>query len=260
MAGDSCCCRTFDWGGKPAGTEKVYGNVTTYVTGHTSNKAVLVVHDLLGWEYVNLRLLADHYAREVGATVFIPDFFHGSKLAKGDVLSDDFDKDELDSFLKKNSPEKSVSEALPLAENIRKKYKRLGAVGFGYGGWVVFMLGRKGAVDCASVAYPLFMEGYKHDEYKAPLQILAPEQDSEYTVELKKLTFDSFIRSNLDFQYLNFPDTTHGSLAYDDPENRTERQSLVRAKIAVVRWLREFLVEKEIDVGKPSTSTSLSCV
>jgi dienelactone hydrolase len=35
--------------------------------------AIIVIHDLYGWTFPNIRLLADHYAAEVGATVYVPD-------------------------------------------------------------------------------------------------------------------------------------------------------------------------------------------
>lgn len=33
----------------------------------------MIIHDLYGWEFTNTRLLADHYADEVNATVYVPD-------------------------------------------------------------------------------------------------------------------------------------------------------------------------------------------
>ena len=35
----------------------------------------MIVHDLFGWQSPNPRLLADHYAQEVDATVFVPDLY-----------------------------------------------------------------------------------------------------------------------------------------------------------------------------------------
>jgi dienelactone hydrolase len=46
---------------------------TAYVTGSNSEVAVLVIHDLFGWTFPNIRLLADAYAEEADATVYVPD-------------------------------------------------------------------------------------------------------------------------------------------------------------------------------------------
>jgi|SRR5690242_537417 len=60
-----CCLTSFEWDGKPLGREKEVAGLPTYVTGDNKEKAVLYVHDALGWEFKNARVLADHYAREV---------------------------------------------------------------------------------------------------------------------------------------------------------------------------------------------------
>ena len=38
-----------------------------------SQVAILMVHDIFGWTFPNARLLADHYAKEADATVYLPD-------------------------------------------------------------------------------------------------------------------------------------------------------------------------------------------
>lgn len=60
-----CCLTSFQWNGTPEGREETLGNLQTYVTGSNPHAAVLYVHDALGWQFRNARLLADHYAREV---------------------------------------------------------------------------------------------------------------------------------------------------------------------------------------------------
>ena len=68
-----CCLRGFRWNGKPVGEESKVANNNTYVTGNDQDAAVLMVTDLYGWRFANIRLLADHYAEEAGVTVFVPD-------------------------------------------------------------------------------------------------------------------------------------------------------------------------------------------
>lgn len=61
-----CCLTSFEWDGKPSGREEEVAGLPTYVTGENKERAVLYVHDALGWGFRNARVLADHYAREVG--------------------------------------------------------------------------------------------------------------------------------------------------------------------------------------------------
>jgi hypothetical protein len=68
-----CCLRGFHWGGTPTGHETNIGDNSTYVVNEGKEVAIMVIHDLAGWTAANTRLLADHYAAEVDATVYVPD-------------------------------------------------------------------------------------------------------------------------------------------------------------------------------------------
>lgn len=72
---DSCCLQGFEWSGTPIGKETKFNDQTTYVTGSNKDAAILVVADLFGWTFNNIRLLADHYAKEANATVYVPDLY-----------------------------------------------------------------------------------------------------------------------------------------------------------------------------------------
>ena len=70
-----CCTKGFQWDGTPSGREGTLGEQRAYIAGDHPNRAVFLLHDALGWEFKNTRLLADHYAKEVGATVYLPDLY-----------------------------------------------------------------------------------------------------------------------------------------------------------------------------------------
>lgn len=72
MSGASCISGTV-WKGQPHGTETKLGNNHCYVVGTNEEAAVLIIHDLLGWKWENVRLLADTYAKEADVTVYLPD-------------------------------------------------------------------------------------------------------------------------------------------------------------------------------------------
>ena len=59
--------------GEPKGSETQLGKNDCYVTGSNADVAIMVIHDLFGWTFPNTRLLADQYAEEVNATVYVPD-------------------------------------------------------------------------------------------------------------------------------------------------------------------------------------------
>jgi dienelactone hydrolase len=72
MVGE-CCLKGFKWDGQPAGVEYKVGGLDCYVSSPGSKVAIVVLHDIFGWKFLNNRLLADHLANEVGATVYVPD-------------------------------------------------------------------------------------------------------------------------------------------------------------------------------------------
>ena len=72
---DDCkdCLRASFWEGTPTGEETKLGKNQAYKAGNNTEYAILFVHDAAGWTFQNARLLADYFAKEVGATVFMPD-------------------------------------------------------------------------------------------------------------------------------------------------------------------------------------------
>lgn len=66
-----CCLTAFQWDGTPEGREGVLNGLPAYVAGSNPDAAVLYVHDALGWQFKNARLLADCYAREVCSARFL---------------------------------------------------------------------------------------------------------------------------------------------------------------------------------------------
>lgn len=73
----SCCTSGFSWHGTPQGHESKIFNHDVYVAGDDDQKdvAILFLHDIFGWTFGNNRLLADHFAKEVGGKVFVVDLW-----------------------------------------------------------------------------------------------------------------------------------------------------------------------------------------
>lgn len=46
-----------------------------YVVGDNKDAAILLIHDVFGWTFPNLRLLADHFAKEANATCYLVDLY-----------------------------------------------------------------------------------------------------------------------------------------------------------------------------------------
>lgn len=72
---DDCCKTGFKWDGKAVGHEGTLDKNKAYITGTNKDAAILIIHDVFGWTFPNLRLLADHFAQEANATVYLVDLY-----------------------------------------------------------------------------------------------------------------------------------------------------------------------------------------
>eukprot|EP00842_Homolaphlyctis_polyrhiza_P000104 jgi/Hompol1/1094/HPOL_005533-RA len=81
---NECCLQGYLWNGTPHGSETALGSVAAYVAlpaaTKRSNTAIIIIHDIFGWQLVNNRLIADRLAALSGIPVYLPDFFNGESI------------------------------------------------------------------------------------------------------------------------------------------------------------------------------------
>ncbi|KAI0378167.1 dienelactone hydrolase family protein [Hypomontagnella monticulosa] len=240
-----CCVQGFEWSGTPSGKIGKLGNNDAYIAGDNPDVAVMIVHDVLGWTFPNARLLADHFAREANATVYLPDFFAGEIVDPIPILADDFSKFDMVGFRTRQAREVREPEIFAAAKLLREKYKKVGAIGYCYGGWAVFRLAAKEhnppLVDCISTGHPSLLTEKDIEDVAVPVQVLAPEIDPVYTPELKSHTFETWAKSGIEFEYRQFKGVAHGGLVRGNEEKPGERAAMTRAKNAAVGWFNQFL-------------------
>jgi len=244
-----CCVKGFPWQGTPKGKEATLAQNKSYVTGSNPDVAIIVIADIFGWTFPNIRLLADCYAEEVNATVYVPDFFGGEVLPTNILLQDPKEWGPLDlpGFLSRNSKAIRWPEILECTKDLRSQYKHVGAIGFCYGGWAVFRLGSHESnnpsplVDCISTAHPSVLEKSEIEDVGVPVQILAPEIDPMFTEELKEFANRVIPTKEVAYDYQYFLGLEHGFATRGDLDNEAERRGLERAKDAAVSWFREWL-------------------
>ncbi|KAL4785993.1 Alpha/Beta hydrolase protein [Aspergillus varians] len=266
----TCCLKTFQWNGTPTGRVDKLANNPAYIAEPSSSSsasnndspttAILIVHDLLGWTFPNARLLADHYAAEANATVYVPDFFGGEVPPFEPLIAGRFHEIDLPAFRAKNTREIREPEIFACAAALRRDYDVVVAVGFCYGGWAVFRLGaeseeeeedntsekRKGRplVDAITAAHPSMLTKGDIDGVVVPVQILAPELDPIFNPELKGYTFQSLQRRGVSFDWQHFPKVEHACMSRGDLRKPGEKAALERGKNAVVAWVRQIVEER----------------
>ena len=77
MSVSACCLKGFEWNGQPEGKVIPFPTASNqaYVTGSNPDVSIMLIHDLLSWNFINTRLLADHFAKEANATLYVPDLY-----------------------------------------------------------------------------------------------------------------------------------------------------------------------------------------
>lgn len=256
-----CCLRGFRWAGTPTGKVGKLGTNDAYIAGggdddpNGRDAAIMIIHDLFGWEFPNVRLLADHVAREAGATVYVPDFFGGAHLPWAPMVAGEFGRlaGDIAKFMETNGRGPREPEILGCARELRRGlgYGRVGAAGFCYGGWACFRLAAaefdgSPLVDCISVGHPSMLTTEDVDAVsgRVAVQMLAPEIDVPYSAEMKLHTFTALQRVNAPFEYRHFPGVEHACfLRGSDDRDRFpgEQEAVVKGKNAIVAWMREWL-------------------
>lgn len=68
-----CCLRGFKWDGELQGKEVEVSGQICYVIGFNLDVGIIVIYDLYGWIFDNIRLFVDSYVVEVGVIVYVFD-------------------------------------------------------------------------------------------------------------------------------------------------------------------------------------------
>jgi len=152
-------------------------------------------------------------------------------------------KIDFEGYIKNNTREIREPEIFDCARKLRSEYKKVGAIGYCFGGWAVFRLGATGndLVDCIIAGHPTWLTKDDIDGAAVPTQILAPEFDVPYTEELKEYTFKSLMKRGVAFDYQHFPGVEHSCFTRGRPDKSGEQEAMVRGKAAAVSWLRQWL-------------------
>lgn len=240
-----CCLKGFKWNGSPVGREDKLADLDVYITGDNADVGILVIPDLFGWAFPNIRLLADHYAQEANATVYVPDFFHGEALDVDLLGAGKFDQLDLPGFMTRHGREVREPELFACARALREKHAVVGAVGYCYGGWAVFRLGAREhqaapLVDFVSMAHPSLLTDKDIDEMAVPVQLLMPEVDAASPPERKSYLFVTLQKLGVPFDYQHFPGVEHACMVRGSEEHEGEREAMTRGKDVTVSWIRQW--------------------
>ncbi|TCD70369.1 hypothetical protein EIP91_003721 [Steccherinum ochraceum] len=174
--------------GEPEGKWEKIGGVDCYVATPTvdypKDKVLLFLTDVFGPQLINIRLLADDFARNGFKTV-VPDMFEGDAVSP-DAL--ETGKVDFAAWFGKHGP----ATAHPLVDKVITALKESGVTTFGttgycYGARIGFDLAYQGITAVTVVAHPSFLQApadfEKYSQTKVPLLINSCTVDQQFPLD-----------------------------------------------------------------------------
>ncbi|KAK9362295.1 alpha/beta-hydrolase [Lipomyces starkeyi] len=238
--------------GTAAGEIRTVGGIESYIIhpkdGNTAN-AIIILSDVIGHKFINAQLIADQFAAN-GYLTIMPDLFHGDPVLLNPP--EDFDIME---WLTKGSDNKGghppeivdpVIESVINAMRDVMGVKRIGAVGYCFGGKYVCRFLKPGFVDVGFTAHPSFIEPDELRAIMGPLSIAAAETDEIFPAPKRHESEEILARHqmNVPYQVTLYSGVVHGFAVranITDISSKAAKFAKEAAFYQAVNWFNTFL-------------------
>ncbi|XP_077240640.1 endo-1,3;1,4-beta-D-glucanase-like [Tasmannia lanceolata] len=217
------------------GSVEQIGGLKAYITGPSdSNKAVLLISDVFGFEAPNLRKLADKVGA-AGYFVVVADFFYGDPYV--------LDKSQFPEWISSHGPDKAFESAKQIVADLKSKgISAIGAAGFCWGAKVVVELAKAGEIQAAVILHPSLTTVDDIREVKCHISVLGAEIDRSSPPELLK-KFEEVLSatSGVDSFVKIFPGVAHGwTVRYSDDDEAAVKNAQ-EAHQDMLDWFAKYI-------------------
>lgn len=230
----------FDY--KGLGEEIQVEHIKAYVSKPktTTDKAIIVVQDIYGWELSNTRLMADMLAAN-GYTAVVGDFFVGKE-----PWHPSNDRAGLFAWIQTRPAQNAYNEIDALLRYLKEKCnaKTIGIIGFCWGGVVTHYAMLKYPELKAGVAfYGIVREDVDKYDLKNPTLFIFGEDDP--IIPLQQVTsLDENLKqhSKVDYKVKVYPKQSHG-FAHRKKEdiNPADKPYILEARKDMLDWLNKYM-------------------
>ncbi|KAJ4303808.1 hypothetical protein N0V90_002709 [Kalmusia sp. IMI 367209] len=237
-----CCAIGVKHEGEAKGEIKKIGNVRTYFAypeNKSTENAVLIFTDILGIDFINVQLIADQFAAN-GYFAVIPDLFDGNVVPINPPADYDVMK-----WIQNEMPQPPKVD--PIAEATIKHLrgelgvKRLGTVGYCFGGKYVCRWLKEGGADVGYTAHPSFVTNDELEGAKGPLSISAAETDQIFPASKRRESEDILQKKSDPYQINLFSDVEHGFAVRADLSKKPAKFAKEQAFLQAIAWFDEYL-------------------
>jgi dienelactone hydrolase len=218
-------------------------SVETYIAypqSKSTDKAVLILTDVIGHKFNNAQLIADQFAAN-GYFVAMPDLFNGDPIPLNRPA--DFD------IMKWLTNGHTFKEVDPICEAVIKDLrstfgvKKLGGVGYCFGAKYVARFLKKGSLDAGYMAHPSFVDEAELKAIEGPLSIAAAETDEIFPPAKRRQSEDILFKMDVPWQINLYSDTEHGFAVRADLTAPRVKWAKEQAFYQAVQWFDQYLKE-----------------
>ncbi|KXG54729.1 Dienelactone hydrolase [Penicillium griseofulvum] len=239
---DTCCTIGVKHEGEAKGHLQQIGDVEVYIPSpeRSSNRAILLLTDVIGHRFINAQLIADQLAAN-GYLVVMPDLFHGDPV----LLLNRPANFDLMAWLK-GPPGHLPNRVDPVVQAILEEMKsnmgcdRVGGIGYCFGGKYAVRLLHPGLCDVAYVAHPSFIDAEELQAIQGPLSIAAAETDI-FPASKRHESEDILAKTGQPYQINLFSGVEHGFAVRADITKPTIRFAKESALLQAVAWFDQYL-------------------
>ncbi|EOA85008.1 uncharacterized protein SETTUDRAFT_91631 [Exserohilum turcica Et28A] len=228
-----CCIVGVQHEGTPRGQIKQIDN-----NGNTHH-AIVIMTDVFGMDFPNVQLIADQFAANGYLTV-IPDVFNGTQVQFPAPTTFNLEK-----YIATTMPQPDTVDPIyaRVINHLRGELgvKRLGGVGYCFGGKYVCRWLKQGALDAGFMAHPSFVHADEVKGIQGPLSIAAAEIDDIFTLDERRQTEDLLTQHTVPYQIFLYSGVEHGFATKGDLANGKARFAKEQAFFQAVCWLDGYV-------------------
>ncbi|KAE9397997.1 dienelactone hydrolase endo-1,3,1,4-beta-D-glucanase [Gymnopus androsaceus JB14] len=247
MASCSDCKRGKILPGEPAGTMVKDAYFAAGPEGNTS-RAVILLTDIYGLPLVNSKILADNISKQLSCDVWVPDLFNGKPPVKVGDLKVPKRVGEKSIALFRNRISTAYPKVETFIKNLKdeKKYEKLGAVGYCFGGGLAVMLAAADLLNTAVICHPSSITEEQVQAMKIPSSWACAEEDFAFKPEIRRKA-EEILASRMgkdnfaEYEFKDYKGCVHGFAARPDLEYPEAKAGYEGAFEQTIQWFEKTL-------------------